>query len=918
MLTIVSVAQRHRTVKLYSSLSIQGRVTLWATVIVLFGVAVLSAAGISVLRSDLRQAAFAAQGALVHSVAEDLDEKLLLRKQAVATVAQTINAELLSEPPALRADFSHRKLFQSLFDIVMVTDNKGRVITEWPVRPNDVAISVADRAYFQKAMRTGEVVISEPLANRMTGEPTLIFAAPIRDTQGKVAGALVGSLVLTRDNFLASLRETRVGQGGYFYLASKGENPKLVLHHDVKRIMTPVPAAHLSKPLHAALAGFEGTIEGVNSRGLKALYTFKSLESVPWVLCAAYPTAEAYAPIESRSDQLAVGAVVFAVLGGFLMGAVTRRQLRPLVHLKRELKAATQGNDKALPLQSGPKDLRELAEAYNAVRAHKIQAESAQLDIQRRLRAVLEHAGDAFVSIDAAGAITEWNKEAEETFGWPRAHVLGLRLDQVLIPAEHREAHNHGFARFLGSGMGPVIGQRIEVMALHRTGRLIPVELSVSALKEGGQWIAHAFLRDISERKASEEKLAASERHLRDIMNNMPAEIAVMDELGRFVSVNTHRARTLGLPERALLGTSAREFLNDEERRVIEPRVRQALQGASVQFETTRERGGTRHLLHYFIPDKGATGDVCGVYEMTLDITDRKEAEQLLAANQAQLRAITNNLPVLIAYLDTQGIYRFCNATFEQWFARPIADIVHRPLEALLVDEAWTRKLKSALNGERVEFTMQLHHGATHRHVMALYIPDLGASGEVNGVHALTFDVTQSKVYEQQLLELARHDSLTGLPNRRYFEEKLDEAMARARRSGRAMALLYLDLDRFKHINDTRGHGVGDDLLKGFAQRLVGAVRATDAVCRLAGDEFTVILEGLQQPEEATLVAHKIERTMDEPIAVQDGVVQTSTSIGVAVFDGGAGTGSALLDKADQALYTAKRAGRATFHVTTF
>ncbi|PAM65555.1 hypothetical protein CEK00_21360, partial [Stenotrophomonas maltophilia] len=133
---------------------------------------------------------------------------------------------------------------------------------------------------------------------------------------------------------------------------------------------------------------------------------------------------------------------------------------------------------------------------------------------------MLEHAGDAFVSIDAGGAITEWNKEAEETFGWPRAHVLGLRLDQVLIPAEHREAHNRGFARFLGSGMGPVIGQRIEVIALHRTGRLIPVELSVSALKEGGQWIAHAFLRDISERKASEEKLAASERHLRDIMNN--------------------------------------------------------------------------------------------------------------------------------------------------------------------------------------------------------------------------------------------------------------------------------------------------------------------------------------------------------------------------------------------------------------
>lgn len=904
--------------KLYSSLSIQGRVTLWATIVVLFGVAVLSAAGISVLRSDLRQAAFAAQGALINSVAEDLDEKLQLRKQAVAMVAQTINAELLSEPAALRADFSHRQLFKSLFDIVLIADAKGRVLTEWPVRPNDVAISLADRAYFQKVMQTGRIVISEPLANKMTGEPTLMFAAPIRDVQGRIAGALVGSLVLTRDNFLASLRETRVGRGGYFYLASKGDTPKLVLHHDVKRIMTPVPPADRSKPLHEALAGFEGTIEGVNSRGLKALYTFKSLQTVPWVLCGVYPTAEAYAPIESRSDELIVGAVVFAILGGLLMGAATRRQLRPLVHLKRELRAATRGHDQALPLQSGPKDLRDLAEAYNAVRAHKLQAELAQLEIQRRLRAVLEHAGDAFVSIDAEGAITEWNKQAEETFGWPRAHALGLRLDQVLIPAEHRDAHNHGFARFLRSGMGPVIGQRIEVTALHRTGRRIPVELSVSALQEGGQWIAHAFMRDISQRKASDERLAASERHLRDIMDNMPAEIAVMDRQGRFVSVNTHRARTLGLPERALLGTPARDFLDKEERLVIEPWFRQALAGQAVQFETTRERDGKRHQLHYFIPDKDPAGEVCGVYEMTLDITDRKEAEQLLATNQAQLRAITNNLPVLIAYIDRESNYRFCNATFEQWFGRPVAEIVNRPLAALLGDETWTRRLKSALAGERVEFTTQLQHGDTHRHVMALYIPDLGASGEVHGVHALTFDITQSKVYEQQLLELARHDSLTGLPNRRYFEEKLDEAMARARRSGRAMALLYLDLDRFKHINDTRGHGVGDDLLKGFAQRLVASVRTTDAVCRLAGDEFTVILEGLHHEDEATLVAGKIERAMEEPMQVQDGVVQTSTSIGVAVFSGGAGTGAALLDKADQALYAAKRAGRATFHVTTF
>jgi diguanylate cyclase (GGDEF)-like protein/PAS domain S-box-containing protein len=891
---------------------------LWSAGLVLVGIAILSAAGIYVVQADMRAAAISAQGALVQNTARDIDEKVMTRSDAISLAASRLNAYLIDQPEALHEYFEQRPIFRSLFDVLMVSDAQGRVVSDWPSKPGRTGISLADRHYFKQVMGGAEAVISEPIENKTTGEPTIIFSAPIRSNEGRIMGVLHGSLVLTRHNFLGVLRESKVGRDGYFYIASKGPRPVLVVHPELKRMLTAVPSKEQSKPIHEALAGFEGTLEGTNSRHLHALYTFKALKSVPWILCAVYPTAEAFATIDTRVRELIAAGCVFAIIGGLTIGVVVRRQLKPLVDLKDELVSAANGKDRDVQIHQGPRDLRELTEAYNALRQHKQNAEEAQQNVQDRLRSVLQHAADAYVSIDMNGGITEWNRQAEDTFGWPRAQVLGMRMSEVLIPEEARAAHERGFQRFLSSGAGPVIGQRIEVMALHRTGRRIPVELSVSAVKEGGVWTANAFLRDISDRKAAEEKLAASERHLRDIMNNVPAQISVVDKAGHFVSVNSLRAKTLGVPAKAMEGVSFSEFLEASEHAQVQPWVARVLNGESVSFESTKHRRDVRHYLHYFIPDRDADTQVCGFYEMTLDITERKEAEQKLATQQAQLRTITDNLPVLIAYIDKNLRYRFCNATYEAWFQTPLENIVNRPVDELRADAERMTHLKTALAGERAEFTKVLDLPGGSRHIRVIYIPDIDPSGEVLGAHGLTFDVTESKQYEQQLLQMARHDSLTGLPNRRQFEDRLVEAMARARRSKRPMALLYLDLDKFKQINDGRGHGIGDELLKGFALRLLESVRTTDTVCRLGGDEFTVILEGLNHAEEAAMVARKIERSMDDSFAVSDGSVDATTSVGVAVFEGGEGSLQELVAKADEALYRAKRAGRATFHITTF
>jgi diguanylate cyclase (GGDEF)-like protein/PAS domain S-box-containing protein len=163
---------------------------------------------------------------------------------------------------------------------------------------------------------------------------------------------------------------------------------------------------------------------------------------------------------------------------------------------------------------------------------------------------------------------------------------------------------------------------------------------------------------------------------------------------------------------------------------------------------------------------------------------------------------------------------------------------------------------------------------------------------------------------EQKLQALARMDALTGLPNRRHFNEKLEEAIRRARRTGQLVGLMFLDVDHFKRINDTLGHGGGDAVLQEFARRLSGAVRATDSVCRLAGDEFTIILENLTAATEARLVAGKILEVMRRPFDVEGVLLAVSTSIGIACIGPDGGQAQELTKRADEALYKAKELGR--------
>ena len=306
------------------------------------------------------------------------------------------------------------------------------------------------------------------------------------------------------------------------------------------------------------------------------------------------------------------------------------------------------------------------------------------------------------------------------------------------------------------------------------------------------------------------------------------------------------------------------------------------------------------------------------VLPMAALLAQRDRLDARLARREGDLRAITDNLLALIARIDADERYRFVNAHIGRIFGVEPASMIGRTMREVRGEAIYRDiepQVRRVLQGQAVSFEGCNDAGGRRYHYQSNYIPDLGPAGEVRGFYAMTFDITARKEAEQRLDQLTRRDALTGLYNRREFGERLPQAAARAAGSGQGLAVLFIDVDHFKAINDQHGHAAGDAVLREVAQRLQAGVRAQDTVARLAGDEFVLILEALETIEEPQFVARKIIAALDKPVPFQGQTLRIGASIGIAYAQGGAPDPDALLATADAALYEAKAAGRRTYRL---
>lgn len=415
--------------------------------------------------------------------------------------------------------------------------------------------------------------------------------------------------------------------------------------------------------------------------------------------------------------------------------------------------------------------------------------------------------------------------------------------------------------------------------------------------------------------KIAKDLLQRSEERLRELVEQASDGIFVADLDGRYTEVNRAGAQMLGYSRDEIVGKRILDLIPPAEADRLWKEKEQLLKGGIVVSEwTLRRKDGT--YLPVEVSAKILPG---GQWQgFVRDITERKQAEAQL--RQAAIVFESTNEGIMIA--DAAGRLLAVNQAYERisgFRAEEVLGKNPRFQQSGRQDEAFYKELWIVL-----EKTGQWRGEIWNRRKNGEIFPaweNISAvkdsEGRITHYVSVLSDISLMKQAEERLQYLAHHDALTGLPNRLFFAASLEKSLKRADRHQQKLALLFLDLDRFKRINDTLGHAAGDRLLQEVGVRLQGCVRAEDMVARLGGDEFIAVIEDVSHVDDVAHLAEKIIAAIARPIALEGREVVTSTSIGISLYPDDAGTAADLTIAADAALYRAKERGRHTYEFYT-
>ena len=420
--------------------------------------------------------------------------------------------------------------------------------------------------------------------------------------------------------------------------------------------------------------------------------------------------------------------------------------------------------------------------------------------------------------------------------------------------------------------------------------------------------------REVAQRTAD---LRASESQFRMLFESAAVSVMIHDRHSCEVIDANHRAL-------AAYGVSDKASLHEMNIWMDPP-----YSFADVQrwFARVREEGPQR----FEWVSRSATGKVfwedVSLHQITLrgiprivstsvDITDRKALEDKLRANEAKFRAIVENANDIIYSLSPTGIFTYVSPNWTEKLGHEVREVVGRPFDPFVHPddlavcyEFLGKVLESRMKQGGVEYRVRHVNGEWHWHVSNAS-PVVDEQGEVTQVIGIARDITERKDLEARMMHMAHYDPLTDLPNRVLFYDRAEQALRLSRRVAGRMALLLLDLDKFKPVNDEHGHAVGDLLLQEAARRMMDCLRTSDTVGRIGGDEFVILLPAIQDARDATEVADKLRAELARPFHLASRELRVSCSIGIALFPEH-GTSMVELTKcADLAMYASKEAGR--------
>lgn len=582
--------------------------------------------------------------------------------------------------------------------------------------------------------------------------------------------------------------------------------------------------------------------------------------------------------------------------------------------------------------------------------------EAALMNSEQFKSAILTAALDCIISISSEGKIISFNQAAERTFDYRRQDVLGKNLAEIILPTYPHERKLFNFDHYAKRGGSSILNKRLEVTARRSNGTIFPVELILVPLNIQNNRVFTAFMRDISELKSEQTKATNNALRYRQLLELSP-EAILISQAGKVAMINSAASAILGAREpEELLGKSLLDFVHPEYRAVFEERV---LATTETSPATYTEQTWRRTNCDSFPAEVGVAlikhNDAPALQLTVRDITERKRTESLQLGQNRILKMVAGGTPLpdilneLALFAEAQSgralcsilqldreTFQFCGGAAPSLPAQYLVSLQEEkigpcsessgtavfrrePVMATDIDTdpLWAAQrmlasrcgIKACTAWPIVGKDRQIL-GALGLHFREALAPN-EAELQLFGIctHLASIAI-ESRASEQKIRYLAHYDGLTSLPNRFLFNEYLALALQNAQRHGNSFAVLFLDLDKFKEVNDTLGHDAGDTVLQEIARRMRSCLRNNDKIARMGGDEFYVLIEELSDGRHAAEVAQKLLEEARKPVMIGAKECSLGASIGISVYPNDGGDAHTLLKNADSAMYRAKEGGK--------
>ena len=511
--------------------------------------------------------------------------------------------------------------------------------------------------------------------------------------------------------------------------------------------------------------------------------------------------------------------------------------------------------------------------------------------------------------------VTRCNDAVVAQYGGTREQLLGMTMERGF---RHDSAY----------------GKRV-LMQVFSEGR-VRMEVNVRRFDGGAVWVEGDYItlrnqenlvtglfgaqREISERKKAEQLLLASAERFRATFEQAAVGIGHLDAAGRWLRVNERLCRIAGLSDEALRGMTLLELIHPADRagagELIACIMSHQLESVSLDKRILTPSGSVMWVTLSLSAVRQIAGENLHAVAMLQDITERKRSEALLAASEERFRDVVDAAGEYIWETDGQWRVVFVSNQVERMMGYPPSSVIgRRAMEFLPEDEAarighlFRNRANRTAPFNAIELQVLNQRGErVWQQISGVPVQD--DIGRIIGYRGASLNINDRKLAEQKIEQLATKDSLTGLPNRVLLNDRLEQAITNAQRREEMLALIFIDLDRFKTINDSLGHHVGDLLLKAVADRLATCVRRGDTLARLGGDEFIVALYELKNTEDVTPIAQKMLAAVSVPYEIEGYTLSTGCSMGISIYPSDGADVQSLMRNADTAMYHAKEKGR--------